>query len=317
MNKPQLHSYYFIAFCMIVPHIIDAKSSINLSLDKLLNRTIHEDIVHKEYPLKGRKTIFIKNLRGTITVKSEWNNQTLLMTATKKASKPEYLDLLTIDDSQSDKNSIKIETICDPNNKKAAKTSIDYVFVVPANVRLELVCENGNIIVNEVNGHIVAKTCKTGDIEIDNAQSSIFAQTELNGSIIINQAHHNVKAFANKGNITILNAKKGIIAQADKGKLDIECLSVPNTSKVSLNTHSGNITLRIPKSTSAELHAHTEKGMLTCAHYVTVKPMTTQLNANAWTQFKRQVNGTLGSGGPDINLHVTKNGDIKIIDVAA
>jgi DUF4097 and DUF4098 domain-containing protein YvlB len=310
---------------MIAPQMLYAKSRMHDTVNSLFKRTIHEEIVQKEYPLKGRKSVYIKNIRGTITVKSEWTNQSLLVTATKKAPKAEYLDLVTIDDSKSDKTCINIETVYLEKNKKTAglaksskpsKASIDYVLLVPQNVRLELVSDNGNIVVKEVNGQIVARTCNNGNIEIENAQNSIYAQVEKNGSIFINQANNNVKAFAHQGNIIIHNAKKGIIAQTDKGRLDIECLKLPSTSKVSLNTRSGNITLRIPETTNAELQAHTDKGTLTCAHYLTVKPMTTQLNPNAWTRFKREVEGVLGSGEATITVHST-NGHIKIVDATA
>lgn len=313
MINPKLNSRYFVALCMIAPQILDAKSRMLRSIDTLFKRTHHEEIIQKEYPLKGRKTIYVKNLRGTITVKSEWNNETLLMTATKKSTKPEYLDSLIVDDSKSDKTSIKIETICSNNAQKA---SIDYVLVVPQNIRLELVSDNGNIVVKEVNGHIVAKTCNSGNIEIDNAQNTVYAQTEKNGSILINQAHNNVKAFAQNGNITIHNATKGVIAQAEKGTLDIECLQIPTTSKVSLNTNNGNITLRIPESTNAELQAHTERGTLTCTHFLTVKPRTTRLNSNEWTRVIREVEGTFGSGEANITMRTNK-GHIKILDTTA
>ncbi len=301
---------YLAVLCMIAPQISSAKSKISQKFDSLFKGNVHEEIIQKEYPLNGRKTICVKNLRGTITVKSEWKKKTFLYTATKKSSKQEYLDSLTIDDSKSDKTCIKIETVCTSKNNKA---SMDYVLVVPENVRLELISDDGNIIVREVNGQIIAKTCKSGNIEIDNAQSSIYAQTENLGSIVIHQAHSTVKAFAQHGNITIHNAKKGIIAQAEKGKLDIECLQVPTTGKVSLNTSSGNIILRIPESTNAELQAHTQKGTLTCAHYLTVKPLTTQLDPNAWSRFKQEVEGTLGTGEATITVH-TKNGNIKILN---
>lgn len=313
------HFYWCLAVFMITPQIAYTKSKMKLSMDKLLKRAIHEEIVQKEYPLKGRKTISIKNIRGNIVVKSEWDKSSLLLTGIKKAPKAEYLELATINDALSDKTELKIETTYSKTNKKASKAhkvSVDYELVIPQNVRLDLVAEQGTIKIHNVNGQIVAKTCQLGNIEIENAQNSVYAQVENKGSIHINQAQNNVKAFVHHGNITIHNAKKGIIAQADRGKLDIACLQVPSTSKVSLNTRSGNITLRIPEATNAELQAHTDNGTVTCAHYVTVKPLTTQLNAGAWTRFKKEVEGTIGSGEANITAHTDK-GNIKILDTAA
>jgi DUF4097 and DUF4098 domain-containing protein YvlB len=310
------HVYVCLAVFMITPHIAYTKSKIKQSMNKLLKRTVHEEIVQKEYPLRGRKAISIKNLYGNITVKSEWDNPTLLLTAVKKAPKAGLLDLATVNDAHSDKLELKIETAYAKNNKKASKVSVDYELVVPHNVRLELIADHGTIKIHEANGQIVAKTCHVGNIEIENAQNSVYAQVEKKGSIRINQAQNNVKAFAHHGNITIHNAKKGIIAQADRGKLDIACLQIPSTSKVSLNTRSGHITLRIPEATNAELQAHTENGTVTCAHYVTVKPLTTQLDSGAWSRFRKEVEGTLGSGEATINAHTDK-GNIKILEIAA
>lgn len=310
------HSFGYLALLfMITPQMAYTKSNMKQSVNKLLKRTVHEEIVQKEYPLKGRKAISIKNLRGNITVKSEWDNQTVLVTAIKKAPKAEYFDLATIDDSRSDRVELKIETAYSSTNKKSSKVSVDYELVVPHNVRLELIADHGTIKIHEVNGQIIAKTCQEGNIEIDNAQNSVYALIEKKGSILIHQAQNNVKAFAHHGNITIHNAKKGIIAQADRGKLDIACLQIPSTSKVTLNTRSGHITLRIPEATNAELQAHTENGTVTCAHYVTVKPLTTQLDSQAWTRFRKEVEGTLGSGEANITAHTDK-GNIKILDAA-
>lgn len=308
-----MRTMHFITLCMIAVHTIDAKSKIRSTFDNLFGRDQHEEIIQKEYPLKGRKKIVIQNTRGNITVSSEWNNQTLLLTATKKAAKPEYMESLSIDDSGSNNSVIKIETVATEPIKKA---SIDYTLVVPENVRLELIADTGNIIVKEVNGNIFAKTREKGNIDIENARGTIYAFAEKTGSITINQAEDNIQASAHRGNIMINNAKKSVVAQAERGKIELECLQVPNTSKLSLSTGSGNIVLRVPSSTNADLQAQTNKGSLTCSHYLTVKPLTTQLNTNAWSKFKREVDGTLGSGEAVITLQ-TGSGNIKIMDVTA
>ena len=311
------HSYIYLMTLMITPQMTYTKSNIQQTMNNLFKSTIHEEIVQKKYHLAGRKAISIKNPHGNITVKNGWSDETLVLTAIKKSSNAELLDLATINDSQSDRLELKIETAYSKANKNATtKVSVDYELVVPHNVRLELIADNGTIKIHEAQGQIVAKTCQSGNIEIENAQNSVFAQVEKKGSIRINQAQNNVKAFAHHGNITIHNAKKGIIAQTDKGKLDIECLQIPSTSKVSLRTRSGHITLRVPENTNAELQAHTQKGTVTCAHYVTVKPRTTQLNSNEWYRFKQEVECTLGSGEAIITAHTDK-GNIKILDTAA
>jgi len=313
------YSYVYLAVFMITPQMAYTKSNMKESVNKLFKRTIHEEIIQKEYPLKNRKAISIRNPRGNIIVKSAWENPSVVVTAIIKAPKAELLDLATISDAQSDKTELKIETAYSKTTKlasKASKVSVDYELVVPHNVRLELVTDHGTIKIHGVDGHIIAKTCQSGNIEIENAQNTVYAQVEHKGSILINHAQSNVKAFAHHGNITILNAQKGIIAQADRGRLDIACLQIPSTSKVSLNTRSGHITLRIPETTNAELQAHNENGIVTCAHYVTVKPLTTQLDSSAWTRFKREVEGTIGSGEATISAH-TDRGNIKILDSAA
>lgn len=308
MNKRCHSSHLLMLFC-IVPHAYGKKSSLPEAVQNLFKRSSHEEIIQKEYSCADKKKIAINNVYGSISVASEWGKDTLLVTATKKAAKPELLDTISFNDHHSTKQAIIIDTTCSAESKKV---SLDYAIIVPQHLRLELTTHTGDIIIKEAHSDVFVKTTHKGNIEIDRAHGTIHAFAEKTGTITIHQADENIKAATECGNITIHNAKKSIIASTQKGIISIDCVDVPSTSKVALSTQTGNIILRMPTQTNADLQAHTDKGTLLCEHYLTVKPLTTQLNSHAWNRFKKEVDGTIGTGEAHITLHAGI-GNIKIL----
>lgn len=275
----------------------------------------HEASVEQEYELQKPGILTVNNTQGNITITTEWKRNSICMKATKRASSDETLEALTIKTSYQEQNDSN-HLIISSKHDSAMKGIIDYQFIVPAHVQLNLHSDYGTITVHDVQGPVIAKT-KTGNIEITNIANAISAQTEENGSILIEKARDNIKAATNKGNITIHDATKSIIATTQKGNISTACNNVPSQSKIKLcSLVSGAITLAVPPSANATLQGKTVHGKLTSDLDVTIKPFTTKLNKKTRREFERQVDGVLGTGEADIQI-TCNNGNICITETRA
>jgi len=302
-----------------------------------------EEIIHKKLPIKKNGTLLIENIHGNIDIKTEWSQNYIILNATKQISKKENQEDIEIKlNNNAPKNEIIIKT--ELKNDKM-KSSIDYELIIPGNININLKTDTGSITVNKCTGEIIASTNKgyitieeitgqisletnqgnisvtqahgkvtskttSGDINLEGISGSIDAQTKK-GSIYVAQAQGNIKAETQKGNITLENSNKNIDAKTQSGTIKVACKEIPSTSCIKLATISGNIHLDIPKNTNADIQARTEKGSLLSDHFITLKPQTVRLNKDAWKRFKREVDGTIGSGEALIKLSAN-SGNIKI-----
>lgn len=302
-----------IVMGMIAPQTLVGKLSFE-SVYSFFGKQTHEAVVEKEYELEKPTSLVVNNTDGAINVTTEWSRNTICMKAIKKSNKEEALEALQIHtqkDIQKAGNQITISSSCD---NKEMSGSIDYYFIVPAHVTLHLTTEKGDIEINDVNGPIIATTT-TGDISIKNTTNTITAAAQENGTITIAHASGNIQATTNKGDIVIDDATQSIIANTNKGNIITSCNQVQSTCKIALNAQtSGAITLALPQSVNATVHAKTAHGRLTSDHYITIKPFTTKLNRNTHKEFEKQVNGIIGTGEADIRV-TSNSGNIKIMEL--
>lgn len=277
-----------------------------LPLPSFLSSKQEEETIQKEYPMQENGIVTIKNNIGNICIKTEWNQNKVFVTATKKASSKELLQNIEISE-RTTPHVIVLET----QHKDAAKGRIDYTLIVPHKTTLNLATNQGNITVQEANGRLTA-TSEKGNIEINNSSEIVIATTST-GSIAINCAQGKVQASAQKGDITITDAVNSVFAKTEHGRINMKSKQVPSLSKIKLATSSGPIEIQLPAQVNANLKANTQRGTIVSQLPITLKPYTTTLDAHAWRQFKEQVNGTFGTGNAQIILH-TKRGHIKILD---
>lgn len=289
-------------------HIFD-----KFSLDgvySLFGKYTHEEVIEKEFQLEHPGTLSVSNIAGNITITTEWKRNTICLKAIKKTAKPELLEMITLKAQQSNNHDLILASIFAQESLKGA---LEFQLIVPSDMKLNLSTDNGNIIIQDVNGQVIATTLN-GNIDIKNTTNNITAKTENNGHITITHAKGNVIASTQKGDIMITDATQSVVATTQKGNIITACSEVPATSRIVLNAEqSGGITLSLPAEVNATLQGKTTKGSLTSEHYVTVKPFTTRLDKNFHKQFKQTVNGFIGTGEADIRL-TSNNGNIKILE---
>ncbi|MFZ5954330.1 MAG: DUF4097 family beta strand repeat-containing protein [Candidatus Dependentiae bacterium] len=267
------------------------------------------DTTSQEYIVTEKQSkLIISNNCGSINIKTEWNQNKVFLKATKSAQTQEKLAHIQIK-SQLTNESIIIQPVC---SNQEGEWRVDMELIVPTTLALHITTEQGDIKAKSLHSEAFLTT-SIGDIEIDKAQNKVTAHSKEKGKITIRHAENTVKAITYYGDITIQDAQRSVIAQSYNGKIDLYSSQVPSTSIIDLNTTYGNIVAHLPKDTNARINAHTKKGTFICKHYITLNPFTTQLDINAWKQFKKGADGVLGSGEAQITLN-SINSNIKVLE---
>jgi len=305
-----MNSYHkfrsFIILCTILSQTLSIKPYFENIYSKLFSKQI-EETVQKELTLNKNGTLSIENIHGNINIKTEWKQNSIILKATKRISKKENPKNTIIKiDKQISKNKIFITT---ESKDDKCKPTVNYELIIPNNITVHLKTDNGDIKIQKTRGPISAIT-NNGNIKIVEAKGKISAITK-NGNISIEQTQENVTAKAVYGNIDIINSSKSVQAKTDSGNIKVACKTIGSLSNIDLDTKKGNISVCLPNSTNADLKACTTKGKVTSEHLITIKPQTVTLDKQTWTRFKREVDGTLGSGEATIKLS-SNYGNIKI-----
>lgn len=159
-------------------------------------------------------------------------------------------------------------------DEKKVKGDVDYFIIVPPHINVKVATHTGSIKIKNIQGTVQAKV-QSGFIEVHEAQNDLFLKNAYGGVTVTTKELH------------------------------------PSTHI--LIESQGAIMVYLPCACNADIHAKTHAGVVTSDLYVTLKPITTKLNSQAWNTFKKEVNAFLGKGGAEVKL-VSVNGNIKIME---
>ena len=269
----------------------------------------YTESIDKSYNLNKNGTLTIKNFDGSIDVRTEWEENTIILSATKTASVEDYLSKIDIVHIQENDNNLTLETVYSDSTIEA---TVDYTLIVPSSITLNLNTKNKNITVRDVNGPVHATT-EYGDIELYNVGNDITAAITQEGALSIYQPQKNVKATTNHGPIIIFDSQKGIIAKTEKkGSIHVTCKALSDKDDVWLQTETGGIKLILPPDATAQVFAKTEQGTFTSEFPLTLASQTTTLDNHAWARFKREAKGILGEKSKTKIKLYSKNSSIKL-----
>lgn len=268
----------------------------------------YQEVIQKEYTLGKKPTIELDANVGTIQIKTRPNTRVTIQ-ATKKASAQDNLSNMRLLAQKTDANTLSIKTIIDDSSIKGA---IDYDLTVPEKATVKISAQEGVIKIRKTAGAVTA-TINNGSIEAYETYGALEVTTKTNGTILAQNSRGSITATTLTGNITIENSYQDVIAQTKKGRISVRCKKLPASGTLSFATTSGNINLILPQETNASMQAKTDQGCLTCSHFVTLNPLTTQLDHEAWNRFKKEVDGILGTGDATIKI-CTGHGDIRITE---
>lgn len=303
-----MNTRYLLTLLIISSVPFGVKGSPLQKVYAFFGANVYQQATNTEYALANPGILTIENAQGTITIKTETNQKKVFVSAVKKAHDEKTLPLIQVKGVVKKENDLDHLTIT-THYAKDAHGEVDYALIVPTGITLQLSTQKGNITIGQAHGPI-SVTTQSGSICINKAGSTVKAETEQ-GSISIADAIGNITANTAHGDITIDGSKKSVIAHTNKGEITMRCAHLPETARIQLSSDAGNVKLTLPQTVNAAIFGQTEKGTLVSDAFIDIKPRTTKLDKNAWKQFQREVEGTLGTGEAEIKV-TTAKGNIKI-----
>ena len=233
---------------------------------------------HKTFPLEAAGRFSLKNTNGDIRIET-WSKAEADISAEKIArGHKDNLEKVTIE-ANGAAGSVTVDTIY-PKFRNL-RVSVNYTIKVPEGVRLELIrSTNGDVELIGRYGDIKAGSTN-GDIKLSGSAAAADLGT-TNGSINAADLTGPVDAHTTNGRITLtVSALKGDIVA---------------------HTTNGSITARLGGEINAQLKVHTTNGHIDTSLPITIRDL---------SQSRRRLEGTIGSGGPLIELSTT-NGSVSI-----
>ena len=272
---------------------------------------------HFTKPLNAGGRFSIENFNGSVEI-SGWDRNEVEIDGTKYARTKAYLDEVKID-VQSSANLLSIRTI-PPVDRWNTNSGAKYVIRVPRRTVIDMAgSSNGHVKLDGVDGMAKIRT-SNGGVTARSVKGMVEATTS-NGNVELEDVVGGVRVVTSNAWVHGDNLHGEFNARTSNGGIRARLFDVPSNATVKAATSNGgvdltldrvrgdirastsnsNITLRVPSSTNAQLDARTSNASVSSDLAVTGQ------RSNS----KKHLEGTIGSGGPQIDLS-TSNGSIRI-----
>ncbi len=270
------------------------------------------------YPLKSGGKLSVENFNGSVEI-TGWEKDSVQVTGTKNAATEELLQAIKIDIVPS-ADAVRIRTI--RPSERRGNMGARYVIRVPFKTELERVeSSNGQIRVEGVEGMARLRSSNGsvkvwkahGPLEATTSNASIDVQ-EFSGSAVLKTSNGSIKADGIRGYFEATTSNASIDARlleiegarpiklgSSNGSITL-ALEALKGNDIIANTSNAGITVKLPSAIGAQVKASTTNSSITTDFDVSVRG----------TQSKNQLEGTIGSGGPTLDLS-TSNGSIKLL----
>jgi hypothetical protein len=255
----------------------------------------HEDF-HYNYPLKTGGRIAVESFNGGIEI-STWDQPNVDISGTRYARSQEAISEDKIDiDHTSDAVSIRATRPTMRNGNYGAR----FVIKAPRSAVLDrITTSNGAIRAVDAVGPARFRT-SNGGIHVTGLQGSLNAETS-NGVVELADIDGEVTAHTSNGAVRGKEIRGPLDVSTSNGSIDMAVSPGP-TPAVSAHTSNGAITLRFAGEPNARLSASTSNSSISSDFEMMVRGEVS----------KHRMEGTLGRGGPTVNLQ-TSNGGIRIV----
>jgi len=276
----------------------------------------HEDF-HYSHPLKSGGRLSVEGFNGSIEI-SVWDQETVDVSGTKYAR------------SQADIANIRVDIDHNPDavSIRAARPlrmgnyGIRFAIKVPRNAIYDrIITSNGSIRAYDGVGPARLKT-SNAHIDVQRLRGSLVAETsngpvdliDVDGSADVRSSNGHIRIDGLRGSLDASTSNSTVRAKIDRaadsvrvsssnGSID---LALPPGTICPVRAHTSNsgITLRLPGGEpNARLSASTSNGSITTDF---------EMRMRSGEMNRHHLEGTLGSGGPLIDLN-TSNGGIHIV----
>lgn len=275
----------------------------------------YKEDFHYSFNVSPGGKLSLENFNGSVEITGTAGN-TVEINGTKYANTEQALKDLKIDAQQSG-DAVRIRTV--PPYGTRNSMGARYTIRVPRKFELErIVSSNGAVRVEDVQGGAVLHT-SNGSLRASRLQGNLDATTsnasidltDVTGNAILRTSNGSIRGEASKGTFEAHTSNASIDVrltdpseqpvrlESSNGHID---LTMNATREVRANTSNSGLTVRLPSSANARLRARTSNSSIFTEFEV----------KTSGTQSKNSLDGTLGSGGPLIDVS-TSNGGIKIL----
>ena len=276
----------------------------------------HEDF-HYSHPLKSGGRVTVEGFNGSIDI-SAWDQDTVDISGTKYARSQGDTAAIRIDvDHTPDTVSVRAVR---PTFIRHGNFGVRFAIKIPRGAVLDrITSSNGAIRAADGTGPARLKT-SNGHIDVQRLRGGLYAETsnsaievlENDGSVEAHTSNGHIRVEALRGALDATTSNSSIHARIDRagdsirlgssnGNIDLT-LPPGAASAVRAHTSNSSVTLRLPGEVNAHLVASTSNGSITSDFEMRMRGEFS----------KHHLEGTIGSGGPIIDL-ATSNGSIRIL----
>lgn len=262
----------------------------------------------------------LENFNGSVEIIG-WDQNTVDVSGTKYAEEESMLRAIRVEATQSG-NTVHIRT--SRPEPRRWNGGARYTIRVPRRTELaHIQSSNGSLKVEDIEGPAADLSTSNGAIRIRNIRGRLDIRTS-NGPVDVQTADGGVTIRTSNGGVTLDNVRgtlnattsngviRGTLVDASpnepirlstsNGAIDVK-LQMPRNNDLTASTSNGSITIRMPSNAGARLNATTS------SHESIQTDFDVQVRG---LMSKHRLEGTLGSGGPQLNL-TTSNGAIRIL----
>lgn len=276
---------------------------------------------HYNFKLQPGGRLTVENANGTVEI-STWEKNEVEVTGTKYASSQDRLNEIKIE-THNDSGSVSLRTVMPQSSwMRGGNMGARYAIRVPRQITLDrITSSNGGIRVDDVEGRSTLRTSNgairigrlkgeleaqtsNGTIELQDVQARATLRTS-NGAIRGDIRKGSVEAATTNGSIHLdlkeMDASRTLRFETSNGSIEV---GLDAARDIRAHTSNSSITMHLPTSVNARVKAHTSNSSIQSDFDVSVR--------GGGTIGKHDLEGTIGSGGPLIDLS-TSNGGIKIL----
>lgn len=282
----------------------------------------YEQKFEKTVQLDKKGKVWLRNISGEVEVKT-WNKAEVKIDALKVstgsslAKAKENVEKVKIQ-VEKEGDVLRIKTDYPEHKFKSFDVSVNYNLTVPSLASLELNTVSGNVDVEKAGGKVEVEVV-SGDIVIRGADDRVECKT-VSGDIVLQQVKGNVYSKTVSGNVEVRGVRGSLEVETVSGDLKMEEVSSAQDIKAktlsgetfyqgefredghySFKSHSGDIHLNIPASSSFSLEASTFSGEIDCDFEIVLSGKIS----------KKEIKGTVNKGGAEVKLS-TFSGDMHV-----
>ncbi len=271
---------------------------------------------HYSFALQPNGRVNVESLNGSIEI-TGWDENKVDITGTKYASTEVARDSIKIE-THSAPDSIEIRTV--KPSSGFSNMGARYTIRVPRTAELErITTSNAAIRIKDVGSAAHLKT-SNGSIRVENVLSDVDAKTS-NSSIELDSVQGSATMKTSNGRIRAENIGRNCEAETSNNSIEIRLDQAP-AAPIRLTTSNGSVDLKMSKRPKNDIRIQTRNSAIS-VHLpldTGARVAAETSNSSISSEFdvarsdenkKNHLEGTIGAGGPSIEL-MTSNGPIRI-----